>query len=71
MKVLTQALLAVATAGLAILSAYAAGASMDFDGDGQTDILWRNQATGEKTCCMRSAILTRTASEPSELCSPC
>jgi len=47
MKVLTQALLAVATAGLAILSAYAAGASMDFDGDGQTDILWRNQATGE------------------------
>ena len=47
MKALTQALLAIATAGLALLSAHAAGAPADHDGDGKSDILWRNAATGE------------------------
>src|SRR3954466_4393439 len=47
MKALTQTLLAVATAGLAILSAHVAGAPTDFDGNGRSDILWRNAATGE------------------------
>ena len=48
MKSLTEALLAaVATAGLAMLSAHAAGTPLDFDGDGTSDILWRNVATGE------------------------
>jgi chitodextrinase len=44
MRVLTHALLVIATSGLAILSAHAA--PMDFDGDGKSDILWRNPATG-------------------------
>ena len=47
MKALTQALLAVATAGLAMLSPYAAGAPADFDGGGRSDVLWRNPSTGE------------------------
>ena len=47
MKALTQALLAVATAGLTILSAHAADTRADFDGDGRSDILWRDAATGQ------------------------
>jgi hypothetical protein len=47
MQALTQALLVVATSGLALLSAHAAGAPMDFDGDGKSDVLWRNAATGQ------------------------
>ena len=48
-KALTQVLFAVAMAGLAVLPAHAAGAltPIDFDGDGRSDVLWRNAATGE------------------------
>ena len=40
MQALTQAVVTVATAGLALLSSYATSAPMDFDGSGMSDIFF-------------------------------